>query len=142
MTDILENSLVMAVLTACILIPVFIVKKINRKKKEELLLNTIGKISLDNNLKLVRTDTVGNLLIALSENQQLLLLNIVDFKHEIINLEKVNNVQESIAYNGKEVKSILLRLSFNTGANREIILYKQYDSSERELSGAKKLAKE
>ncbi|HEX7366956.1 MAG TPA: hypothetical protein VF273_07665 [Pelobium sp.] len=142
MTDILVNSLVMAGVAACILIPVFIVKKINRKKKQALIQSKLDEIALSQQVKFIRTETIGNLLLAYSESNKLLLLNSADFTHEIITLENVVNVQEYIDYNGKEVKNILVRLSLNGGKNKDIQLYKQYDSSERELSKAKKLAAE
>ncbi len=140
MTNILENALVMVVLAALIWIPVLIVRKSNKKKKQVLIQNKLEKITADNNCKLIRKDTIGNLLIAYSDNRKMILLNLIDLVYEIIDLEKVTDVKEDISYNGKEVKNVMLVLSFNNGTKREVSLYKQYDNSERELSVAKKLA--
>ncbi|WP_017260169.1 hypothetical protein [Pedobacter arcticus] len=142
MTNILENTLVMVVLAALILIPVVIVKRSNRKKKQELLQNKLDSITADNNCKLTRTGSIGNLLLAFSDKRKLILLNLIDFTYELIDLEKVISVKEEISYNGKEVRNVMLLLSFANGAKKEIVLYKQYDSSESELPSAKKMAKE
>lgn len=129
----------MVVLTAFILIPVFIIKRRNKKKKLALLQNELEKITFDNNFKLVHTDTTGNLFIGYSDNGKLLLLNLVDFTYEIVDLEKVVTVKDEINYNGKEVKSVKLLLIFNNGVTKEISFYKQYDDNELALPGIKKL---
>nr|WP_294900280.1 hypothetical protein [uncultured Pedobacter sp.] len=139
MTTILENSLVLVVLTAFILIPVFIIKRRNKKKKLALLQSELEKITFDNNFKLVHTDTAGNLFIGYSDNGKLLLLNLIDFTYEIVDLEKVVTVKDEINYTGKEVKSVKLLLIFNSGVTKEISFYKQFDDNELELPGIKKL---
>ncbi|HTN21204.1 MAG TPA: hypothetical protein VL125_12045 [Pelobium sp.] len=140
MTNILENSLVMAVLVALILIPVFIIKRNNKKKKQVLIQSKIEKITSENNLTLTHTDSAMNFLIACSADHKLLFLSLIDFTYEIIELEKVINVKDDIDYNGKEVKSVQLVLTFNSGVNKNISFYKQYNDSEGELSAVKKLA--
>jgi hypothetical protein len=140
MTNILENSLVMAVLVALILIPVFIIKRKNKKKKQVLIQSKIEKITLENKLTLTHTDSAMNFLIACSADKKLLFLSLIDFTYEIIDLEKVVDIKEHISYNGKEVKNVQLVLTFNNGVNKEISFYKQYSDSEGELSAVKNLA--
>jgi hypothetical protein len=140
MTNTLENSLVMVVLAALIFIPVFMIRRNSKKKKQDLIQKQLDKISSDNNFKITRTNSIGNLLIAYSDNRRLLLLHLIDLTYELINLEKIVKVEDEITYNGKEVKTVKLLLSSHNASIREILLYKQFENSESILSAAKKLA--
>lgn len=140
MTNTLENSLVMVVLAALIFIPVFMIRRNSKKKKQDLIQKQLDKISSDNNFKITRTNSIGNLLIAYSDNRRLLLLYLIDLTYELINLEKIVKVEDEITYNGKEVKTVKLLLSSHNASIREILLYKQFENSESILSTAKKLA--
>ncbi len=140
MTNTLENSLVMVVLAALIFIPVFMIRRNSKKKKQDLIQKQLDKISSDNNFKITRTNSIGNLLIAYSDNRRLLLLYLIDLTYELINLEKIVKVEDEITYNGKEVKTVKLLLSSHNASIREILLYKQFENSESILSAAKKLA--
>jgi hypothetical protein len=140
MTNTLENSLVMVVLAALIFIPVFMIRRNSKKKKQDLIQKQLDKISSDNNFKITRTNSIGNLLIAYSDNRRLLLLHLIDLTYELINLEKIVKVEDEITYNGKEVKTVKLILSSHNASIREILLYKQFENSESILSAAKKLA--
>lgn len=140
MTNILENSLILVALTLLVVIPVFIVRRNNKRKKQLLLQSELEKISADNNFKLIHSDEIGKLLIAFSDSRKLLLLNLLDFVYEIIDLEKVIHIKEDLSYNGKEVKNVKLLLKFNNGVTKDISFYKQYDDSERGLSTAKQMA--
>lgn len=140
MTNTLENSLVMVVLAALIFIPVFMIRRNSKKKKQDLIQKQLDKISSDNNFKITRTNSIGNLLIAYSDNRRLLLLHLIDLTYELINLEKIVKVEDEITYNGKEVKTVKLLLSSHNASIREILLYKQFENSESILSAAKNLA--
>lgn len=120
MANILENSLVMVVLAAFIIIPVFIIRLNNKKKKQAIIQSKLNGIASDNNLVLTRKHEIGNLLVGLSSSQKLLILNTLDFTFEIIDIDNITNVKKDISYNGKEIKNIKITLQIKEGITKDI----------------------
>ena len=144
MSNSMENALIVAVLFIIIAIPVFISVRNAKKRRQKKIMNELYVLEKNHNISLQIMAQLDSFSIVLDKIKKVIVIvNLSDFKSEIIDLKEVYNCSLDEKTQGKSVQLLQLVLSDKRGQSlRHIVFYKQYADNEGNLKRTIALAEE
>lgn len=142
MNHVLENSLIVAVLLAVILIPVFLVIINSRKAKKKRISEELIKAEKELMVNFHHIDHLDSSIIAIDQNKKVIIqMDLENYSTCLIDLKNVFSCNVEEKKNGKETLLLYLVLRYNNQqVPRSVVLYKQYIDKELHLNKLRKTA--
>jgi len=141
-THVVENALIVAVLLAVILIPVFIVVINSRKAKKKRIADELMKAEKDLKLNFHHTDHLDSSVIAMDQDKKVIIqMDFENYSTCLIDLKNVVscNIEEKKDRSNTLLLYLVLRYS-DQQIPRSIVLYRQYIDKELHLKKLHKIA--
>lgn len=142
MNHVLENSLIVAVLLAVILIPVSLVVINSRKAKKKRIGEELMQAEKKLKLSFDHVDQLDSSVIAMDQNKKIIIqMDLENYSTCLIDLKNVVSctVEEKKDRKATQILYLVLRYS-DQQVPRSIVLYKQYIDKELHLKNLRKIA--
>ena len=142
MNHVLENSLIVAVLLAVILIPVSLVIINSRKAKKKKISEELIKAEKELMVNFHHIDHLDSSVIAMDQNKKVIIqMDLETYSTCLIDLKNVVSCDVEEKKNGKATLLLYLVLRYNNQqVPRSVVLYKQYIDKELHLNKLRKTA--
>jgi hypothetical protein len=144
MSNSTENALIVAVLFIIIAIPIIISVRNAKKRKKKKMMDELHLLEKKHDISLQIMAQLDSFSIVLDKTKKVIVLvNLDDFKSEIIDLKEVSNCSLDEKMQGKSVQLLQLVL-YNKKEQplHHIVFYKQYVDNEGNLKRTMALAEE
>lgn len=142
MNHVLENSLIVAVLLAVILIPVSLVIINSRKAKKKRINEELIKAEKELMVNFHHIDHLDSSVIAIDQDKKVIIqMDLENYSTCLVDLKNVISCNVEEKKNGKETLLLYLVLRYNNQqVPRSVVLYKQYIDKELHLNKLRKTA--